>query len=258
MYSYMNERAIHISSLNRIKVGRSKTEDFVIKFNPVLKLNPEMRHELAVDRLSMTYSWHNISPAYGNDSVKYSTDGGNSWETVKIVAGMYSYDDISDYIHQYMDTKNHKTAEGGYNINITFVLSSYKVVIEIENNYQLDLRETTFGELLGFTKKVITRTEYGSMLPNITNSIDSLYINSDAITDSIVNGNNSNTLCVIPTDNLTRSFPFTFEPRRALFSPLAADNISQMRFYVSDALNRPLDLNNIDWYITLILRSTPI
>ena len=37
------------------------------------------------------------------------------------------------------------------NFNI-FVLSSYKVVIEISNNYQLDLRETEFGDLIGFDK----------------------------------------------------------------------------------------------------------
>ena len=39
------------------------------------------------------------------------------------------------------------------NFNI-FVLSSYKVVIEISNNYQLDLRETEFGDLIEFDKKL--------------------------------------------------------------------------------------------------------
>ena len=31
-----------------------------------------------------------------------------------------------------------------------------------------------------------------------------------------------------------------------------------MRSYITDALERPINLNGIDWYITLILRSTPI
>ena len=30
----MKERAINISSINRQKIGRSKPEDFVIKFDP--------------------------------------------------------------------------------------------------------------------------------------------------------------------------------------------------------------------------------
>ena len=168
----MTERAIHISSINRVKVGESKAEDFVIKFNPVLKLPYNMKYDLAVDRLSMTYSWHNINPEYKNNTIKYSTDSGKTWETVVFVDGMYSYSDINDYLHQYMDQKKHKTAEGDYNINISFALSSYKVVIEINNNYQLDLRNTNFGELIGFEQKLVTQTEYGTMLPNITNSID--------------------------------------------------------------------------------------
>ena len=185
----MTEREIHISSVNRVKVGKSKAEDFVIKFNPILKLANNMKHDLAVDRLSMTYSWYNINPEYKNNVIKCITDSGNSWESVIFVDEMYSYSDINDYLHQYMDQKKkHKTAEGNYYINILFVLSSYKVVIEIDNNYQLELRNSNFGELIGFEQKLVSQTEYGSKLPTITNSIDIIHINTDAITDSIVNG----------------------------------------------------------------------
>ena len=47
----MEERAIHISSVNTEKKGRSRLGDFTIKFNPPLKLDPEMKDELALDRL---------------------------------------------------------------------------------------------------------------------------------------------------------------------------------------------------------------
>ena len=56
----MKELAINISSINREKVGRSRPEDFTIKFDPVMHLDNGVDHELAVDRVSMTYSWHNI------------------------------------------------------------------------------------------------------------------------------------------------------------------------------------------------------
>ena len=55
----MEERAIHISSINREKRGTSRPGDFTIKFNPSLKLDPDKTHQLALDRLSMTYSWYN-------------------------------------------------------------------------------------------------------------------------------------------------------------------------------------------------------
>ena len=117
------------------------------------------------------------------------------------------------------------------------------------------MRGTNFGELIGFEKKLITKTEYGTKLPNITNSIDVLNINTDAIKNSIVDGVNTNTLAVIPTENLTRSYPFPFEPRRTLYCSVSSNTISEMRIYVTDSLRRPVDLNGIDWYMTLLLHS---
>ena len=55
------ERAIHISSIKREKTGENRPDNFIIKFNPSLKLDPEKKHFLAIDRLTMTYSWYIIS-----------------------------------------------------------------------------------------------------------------------------------------------------------------------------------------------------
>ena len=231
----MQERAIHVSSVDRQKIGQNKAEDFIIKFDPVLKLQNDMTHEIALDKVTLTYSWHNISDEYQNNQIKYSPDGGTSWVTVKFMDGMYAYSDLNDYLHQYIKKKGHKTTDAKkddvYYINLTFVLSTYKILIQIDNNYQLDLRNSKFGQLIGFTEKIVKKTDYGTILPNITNSIDMIYINTDAITNSILNGVNTNTLAVIPTYNLTTSFPFTFEPRRLLFNEVSQLNISQMRFY---------------------------
>ena len=102
---------------------------------------------------------------------------------------------------------------------------------------------------------MVTQTEYGTKLPNITNSIDVLNINTTAIIDSIVDGVNTNTIAMIATDNLTRSYPFAFEPRRPLYCPVSSNTISEMRFYVTDSLGRPVDFNGIDWFMTLLLHS---
>ena len=45
----MEERAFHISTVKREKRGTSKPGDFTIKFNPLLKLDPEMKHEIIND-----------------------------------------------------------------------------------------------------------------------------------------------------------------------------------------------------------------
>ena len=173
---------------------------------------------------------------------------------------MYSYTDINDYLQQYMEQKNHRTTDSQgnkkFHIKINFVLSTYRVLIAFsDDKFQLDLRGTEFGELIGFEKKLITKTEYGTKLPNITNSIDVLNINTNAIKDSIADGINTNTIAMIPTDNLTRSYPFTFEPLRTLYCPVSSNTISEMRIYVTDSLGRPVDFNGIDWFMTFILHS---
>ena len=252
----MQERAINISSINRQKIGRSLPEDFTIKFDPQLQLDTEMYHELAVDRVSMTYSWHNINDDYGNKLIKYSKDGGTSWKNIEFVNGMYSYDDLSDYINDVIKENGDQPNNNGLSIKIFFVLSSYRVVVELGNQWRLDIRNSTFGSLIGFEPQILTKTSYSTKLPNITNSVDTLHINCDIVTDSITDGSYSNTLAVIPTDNLTRSYPFTFEPRRALFSPVSRTTISEIRITVTDPTGRSIDLNGIDWHMSLILRSS--
>ena len=252
----MQERAINVNSVNRQKIGRSRPEDFVIKFDPIMHLDTEMHHDLAVDRVTMTYSWHNINSEYGNKSIKYSKDAGNSWKDINFVNGMYSYDDLSEYINQVIIENKDQPNNNQVGVKIYFVLSSYRVVVELGNNWQLDIQNSTFGDLIGFEPKIITKTEYSSKLPNITNSVDTLHLNCDIVTDSITDGKFSNTLAIIPTDNLTRSYPFTFEPKRALFSPVSKSLISEIRITLTDSIGRLVNLNGIDWHMSLILRSS--
>ena len=237
---YMQEREIKISSVNRQKIGRSRPEDFSIKFNPSISLNSDMKHELAVNRVSMTYSWHNINNKNNNNRIKYSKDSGANWETITFVDGMYSYDDLNDYITQAIEQNDDKPAHGKA-VKLYFVESSYRVVVELGNKWRLDISHSKFGDLIGFEPKIITATEYSRKLPNITNNIDVININCDLITDSTSDGVLTNTLIMIPTDNLTRSYPFTFEPKRALFSPVSKNIISEMRITVTDELNRLID-----------------
>ena len=50
----MQERAIHISFVDTQKIGQNRAEDFIIKFDPVLKLQNDMTHEIALDKVTMT------------------------------------------------------------------------------------------------------------------------------------------------------------------------------------------------------------
>ena len=262
----MSEFLLRFSSKNRQKVGVSLSHDFTTAFNEHIKLSYDMKHELAVRTISMTYSWYNIRQSYGNNQVKYSYNKGTDWETITFVDGMYSYDDIDDYIKKYMKDKEHLVKgtkdsddnEIEYGINLYFVLSTYRVLIELHHNYYLDLTNLDFRKLIGFDSKMIKQTEYGTNLPDITRGVDEIHINCDKVTDSITDGQSSGTIAVIPVENLVRSLPFTYKPRFLAYSPVSGHLISSMRFYVTDSSGTPIDLSGIDWYIELFLRSTEI
>ena len=150
----MQERAININSRNRQKIGRSRPEDFTIKFDPIMHLDTEMHHDLAVDRVSMTYSWHNINSEYRNNKIRYSKDSGSTWKNIEFVDGMYSYDDISEYIIGVITENGDQPSNNQVEVKIYFVLSSYRVVVELGKNWQLDIRNSTFGDLIGFEQKI--------------------------------------------------------------------------------------------------------
>ena len=259
----MSEFLLRFSSKNRQKMGISSSHDFTAKFNEPIKLSYDMKHEIAVRTISMTYSWYNIRQSYGNNQIKYSYNKGVNWETITFVDGMYSYDDIDEYIKKYMKVKGHFNKDDNgdvkkYNINLYFVLSTYRVLVELDDDFRLDLRNTDFRKLIGFDSKIIAATEYGTNLPDITRGVDEIHINCDEVTDSITDGQSSSTVAVIPVENLVRSLPFTYKPRFLAYSPVSGHLISSMRFYVTDSSGNPIDLNGIDWYIELFIRSTDI
>ena len=132
------------------------------------------------------------------------------------------------------------------------------MLLELDENYQIDLTNLEFRKLIGFDSKKITQTEYGMNLPDITRGVDEVHINCDKVTNSIVDGESSSTIAVIPVENLIRSLPFQYKPRFLAYSPVSGHLISSMRFYVTDSSGNPIDLNGINWYIELFLRSTEI
>ena len=103
-------------------------------------------------------------------------------------------------------------------------------------------------------KKIVTQTEFGTRTPNITNSIDSLYIHCDLISHSLVDGVHGDVIYVFSTANLTRSYPFREEPRRIGYSEVNRNIINAIKIYITDTYNRVIDLNGIDTSFSLILR----
>ena len=184
----------------------NKPGDFTTKLIPELNLGENTRHFIALDHISMAASWYNVRPEYENHKLRISKDKGANFLEIDFPAGVYDYEDLNEFIHQ----KIGKLGDGDdYGINILFDFSTYKVFIKLDENYQIDFAGSgNFHDLLGFEKKLLTGSAFGSSLPNITNSIDNIYLRCSLLSNSIIDGKRSDVLFTFPTNTKVRALPF--------------------------------------------------
>ena len=127
--------------------SNNKPGNFTTKFIPELLFEDNKQYYLALDHLSMTASWHNIRPEYNNNRLKISKNKGTSWETITFPKGIYDYDNMNKFIHS-------KIGKLRIGIDVMFDLTTYKVFIKLDENYQIDFKNSgNFDVLLGFDKK---------------------------------------------------------------------------------------------------------
>ena len=123
--------------------------------------------------------------------------------------------------------------------------------------YSVDLRgvDRNFNDIIGFTKINITTSQFGQALPNITNSVDNIKIKTSLIDDSLDGGLSTDVLYSFDTSDISRAYPFKVEPRRRLYNKLNTNIISQIRIYMTDAINRPIDFNEVPVSLTVVIKS---
>ena len=115
-------------NVNRVLVFKSldarkqdpnnEPENFTTKFISEMKLDDNKQYYLALDHISMTYSWHNVAPNDNNNELKFSKDKGKTYQTISFVPGTYDYKDLNNFIQKKIGKLQ--------KINILFDYASYK------------------------------------------------------------------------------------------------------------------------------------
>ena len=139
-------------------------------------------------------------------------------------------------------------------ITIEFDLTSFKCFVSIIKPFALDLRGSNFGTLIGFEPTVIRQTQYGMDIPNITNSLDTLYIHCYLVDNSTVDGKYGNVIYTVSTADLRRSYPFKDEPILKGFCEVNKTIINSIRIYMNDALGKIINLYKVETSFNFILK----
>ena len=195
----------------------------------------------------MTASWHNIRPEYDNNKLVISKEWWRNMGNNHISSRNFDYGDINELIHKRI---------GKTGISVLFDLTTYKVFIQLANGFQIDFTKSgNFNVLLGFEKKIVSSSEYGANFPNITNSVDNLYLRCNLLSDSIISGKRSNVLYTFSTSTKTRSMPFEIQPYNYLWSKINTKTITEVTFWFTDDEDREVNLNDIDISLTVVIKT---
>ena len=132
-----------------------------------------------------------------------------------------------------------KEKKSSYPINLTFDEPTFRVIITLDTDYRLDLTKSNFNILIGYDKVILEdEVNIGNKTPNLSEDTDVLNIHCDLISDSLVNGKESDITFSFGTGTLRPSYNFVLEPRRIVFNPINRTSISSIRIYVTDGLRR--------------------
>lgn len=260
--SIIIEQVLTFSSESATTVNsRNKPEDFTTAFNPAITLPNNLTYKVGLVKMNATYSWHNIEAQACNNTVRYSPDAGTTWKSVIFPDGVYSYSDIDTFIKNVMKDNGDYTVVSGvdtFDFGLAFSGSTFLVTISLQNSMHFDLTTQAFSNLIGFDVQILTVSTTGVRLPNINRSLDNIYVHSSLTNASIVDGKATDVLFSFSTDNLSRGYPFSFEPTNIMFSPLAGNNISNVKFYLTRFDGSIIDLNSIPTSFTVIIKGENI
>lgn len=252
------EQVLTFSSESATKENpQNRPENFSTRFEPVITLPNNLTYKVGLVKMNATYSWHNIEAQAGNNTVRYSPDAGITWKVITFPDGVYSYTDIDRFIKNTMkDNGDYSVVDGvdTFDFGVEFSSSTFLVTISLRNNMHFDLYTQAFSDLLGFDVQVLATTSEGVRLPNINRSLDNIYVHSSLVNGSIVDGKATDVIYSFSTDRLSRGFPFSFEPTNIMFSPMAGNSLSNVRFYVTRFDGSIIDLNTIPTSFTVIIR----
>ena len=78
---------------------------------------------------------------------------------------MYDYKRINTFLQQHTGKLDPTKENSAHIFTIHFEFATYRIFIIINGDYELDLSQGNFSELLGYNKRILTRSSFGDKVP---------------------------------------------------------------------------------------------
>ena len=232
--------------LNLKSTGYSNTSDFEVNYTVPLEFSSGS--EVALIGCNLWYSWHNISPKYYTNKLKFFD--GSIWKTIIFPEGSYDFDDIQDYIKDYFKTEDPP-------IQIYANTVTLRTILLLHPGYKVDLTKNGSGELykmFGFKPKEIYEPKSESKhKADITRGVDRVLIHCSIVGGSYENTYESDVIySFVP--NASPGSILDIQPFHPIYLPLKDDVIRKIRMRITDQNDRPIDLNgqHVDYLLNIL------
>ena len=170
------DRQLILSSHSVKNENGNKPSDFTIKYTNPIILNSNRQYELGLDRIvSMSFTWFNITQELNNRKIRFSSDSGVNWTELIFNPGVWNYVDFNIFLKD--NTKTGTASNPSFPVTLEFDDTIFRTIITLAQNYQLDLTQSDFNDLVGFNKKILTDSEnIGDYTPNLSQDREILNI----------------------------------------------------------------------------------
>ena len=225
-------------------------------------------YEIALISAMVNYGWHNISSAIGNNILKYRITAMTEWIETIIPDGTYGVSALDSYLKSIMRTAGHynagtderatATTDDIYYLSITGNESTGKIVINVSNNYQIDLSASLIYQTLGYNAETILSTNANHEAPNtgdFNRNVNQIQIRTNLLHPqaSNVNGKPAQVIYAFNPFGMPYSF-MNVVPSVPIYLPMNGRSISSINIKITDQDGNKLTTANERTSVVLNVR----
>jgi hypothetical protein len=224
----------------------NSTTDFTTTFSPPIVLSENSNYELGLLNFDTYNSMPNVDE--GCNSLKFSTDNGQSWQNIDIPQGAYEIEAITDYLHNENTTKDFQFVPN---------FNTGKIHLESANpNTIFNFADKdSIGKILGFSKQLTgSKTYISERMVNISH-VNQFLVQCDIIKGSFLNGK---TLPVLYSFNpaVPPGYQINEKPLVPVYMPITTNRIDTIRIWITDQENNILNLRGEQMTLRLHIRKS--
>ena len=230
------------------------TTNFVTELDPPIDLDSGKKYQAALVSLHTYNSIPNIT--HKNNKFRYYN--GTNWKELIIPTGAYEVSFINNELQRQMMLNEDYNSEGNsFYVHISYNLPTSKSTVDItHDDYIVDFtQENSIGSSLGFTSLQLRKGFHES--GNVINiePVNAVLVHCDIIKDCYVNGKHSQVLYSF-SPKVSPGYKIIERPNPQLIfhSVINCPKISEIRIWLTDQNNKPIDLRGEVITIEILLK----